>query len=79
MCIITKDQAVKEGPINYAKQLEKTAINTNWFETKSKFDPIYQTKIEKKRMEEKNKIAIKQIKIVRNQNLKQLYEIESEG
>ncbi len=65
--------------MNYAKQLEKTAINTNWFETKTKYDPIYKTKIEKKRMEEKNKIALKQIKILRNHNLKQLYEQEAEG
>lgn len=52
-------------------------MNTNWFETKTKFDPIYKTKIEKKRLEEKNKIALKQIKIIRNNNLQELYNKEA--
>lgn len=59
--------------------LEKVAINTNWFETKTKYDPIYKTNIEKKRLEEKNKIALKQIKIIRNHNLKHLYDTEAEA
>ena len=54
------------------------SINTHWFETKTKYDPISNTKIEKKRLEEKNKVALKQIKLIRNQNLKQLYEQEAE-
>ena len=64
-------------PCDTNLRLEKIAVNTNWFETKTKFDPIYKTKIEKKRLGEKNKIALKQIKIIRNNNLQELYNREA--
>ena len=53
-------------------------MNTNWFETKTKYDPIYRTRVEKQKMKVKNETALKQIKIIRNRKLGDLYQMESE-
>ena len=58
--------------------LERISLNTNWFETKTKYDPIYRTRVEKQKMKVKNETALKQIKIIRNRKLGDLYQMEAE-
>lgn len=58
--------------------LEKISLNTNWFESKTKYDPVYRTRLEEKKMKAKNEIALKQIKIIRNRKLIELYKSEAD-
>lgn len=58
--------------------LERISINTGWFESKTKYDPIYRTRLETKKMKLKNETALKQIKIIRNRKLGDLYKEEAD-
>ncbi|KAL4503147.1 hypothetical protein ABPG72_014376 [Tetrahymena utriculariae] len=61
----------------YSKKLEGISRITNWHETKVKYDNANQNKYARKMIDQEMKYALKEVKMVRNVKLKELYEQES--
>ena len=67
------DNNKHEEAVQYARILEKIALNTNWYESKMKAGEFYQNKNRK----DFHSDAVSELKIIRTRKLQELYEQDS--
>eukprot|EP01016_Furgasonia_blochmanni_P038839 TRINITY_DN4742_c0_g2_i2.p2 TRINITY_DN4742_c0_g2~~TRINITY_DN4742_c0_g2_i2.p2 ORF type:complete len:115 (+),score=15.26 TRINITY_DN4742_c0_g2_i2:168-512(+) len=61
----------------YAKKMETIAMNTNWYESKSRSDKLSQVRLAEKRSQEELQFALDELKVSRSTRLKELYDQEA--
>ena len=61
----------------YAKELQNVAKDTNWFETKNKFENAYRIKNQQSKTIEELETARRELVISRRAMLKELYDSEA--